>query len=168
MLENKELESSLALNEEKNLEPKNNSVCPKLINIDTDKEKDLLQLPKIQLKKTSESKNQNENNPCDELKELESKINEKSKLFNVESFKNKYANKETLKILGPLKSCEKYTKEIYKASTLKINNMLNPYNHLEYSPSAKNHNMLRDKFKLHSEELLRFKHLGRNENKKLK
>jgi len=45
--------------------------------------------------------------------------------------------------------------------------MLNPFNHEEYSAGKKNYNMIRDNFKIHSEELLRFKHLERNDNKKI-
>jgi len=46
--------------------------------------------------------------------------------------------------------------------------MINPYNHLEFSPNSKRYNLVRDNFKKHSEEVLRFKHLGRADTKKSK
>lgn len=128
-------------------------------------------LPKINLynKNENTSKNQNENSTKEvTAKELEFKLSQIAKLYEVEKFKNKYANKETLKILCPLKSSEKYKKEIFQANTLKINNMLNPFNHSEYTADCKIHNLVKDEFKKHAEEVLRFKHLERNESRKVK
>lgn len=97
--------------------------------------------------------------------ELQYKINQIAKLYEPDSFKNKYSGKDTLKILVPLKSSEKFKKESYQPNSLKISNMPNPFKHLEYFPGSKNHNMVRDNLKEHAEQLLRFKHLERKENK---
>lgn len=154
---NKDLKSSISQVSEENTQNKGETM--KLGNSDS-----VLILPKISNK---ESNDYNTNN-ANLSKELETKINQLSKLYEVENYKNKYSNKETLKILNLLKSSEKFKKENYQANTNKINNMLNPYNHNEYSPGDKNHNMIRDNLKIHAEQILRFKHLERNENKKNK
>ena len=158
LLGNKELKSSLSINPE-NQEFKSNSTI-QLKNTD----KDLI-LPKIHLN-INENIIKNDNSTI--AKELEIKINHLAKLYEVESYKNKFSNKATFNILCPLNCSEKFKKESYRGNSLKINNMLNPYDHSEYLPDSKKHNMVKDHFKKHSEELLRFKHLGRNENSKVK
>jgi len=119
-----------------------------------------LTLPKILINQSI-----NKNNYSNS-KKLETKINHIAKR-EVGNFANIYAYKETLKIFNLPKSSEKFKKENYQANNQKINNMLNPFNHVEYSAGKKNYNMIRDNFKIHSEELLRFKHLERNDNKKI-
>jgi hypothetical protein len=95
------------------------------------------------------------------------KINEINKLYQVENFKSKYAYKDSSKIFSPYNS-EKFKKSNFIGNENKINNMRNPFNHLEYSPNSKYYNLIRDNFKIHSEEVLKFKHLERGENKKPK
>ena len=85
----------------------------------------------------------------------------------MENFTKKYAHKETLKIISPYNS-EKFKKINFIGNENKINNMLSPYKHLEYSPNSKSNNLIRDVFKKHSEEVLKFKHLERGEKKKTK
>lgn len=98
---------------------------------------------------------------------VEDKMNQLKKLYQVENFTKKYAYKQTLKIMSPYNS-EKFRKINFVGNERKINNMVNPYKHLEYSPSSKSHNLIRDGFKIHAEEVLKFKHLERGENRKAK
>ncbi len=90
-----------------------------------------------------------------------------SKLYQVENFTKKYAYKETLKVLAPF-NCERFKKLNFTGNEYKINNMLSPYKHLEYSPNSKRYNLQRDAFKNHVEEVLKNKHLDRGEVKKAK
>lgn len=105
-------------------------------------------------------------NTTEDLK-IEDKLNQINKLYQVENFKKIYAYKETLKMISPY-NLDKYKKINFIGNEKKINNMVNPYKHLEYSPTSKSYNLIRDNFKKHVEEVLKYKHLERGENKKLK
>ena len=97
---------------------------------------------------------------------IEDKISLLKGLYQVENFKKHYAYKDSLKVLSPYNS-EKFRKINFLGNQNKINNMLNPYKHREYSPDSKSHNIVKDSFKKHAEEVLKFKHLlERGENKK--
>lgn len=98
---------------------------------------------------------------------IEDKLSQLKGLYQVENFKKNYAYKNSLKILAPYDS-EKFKKMNYLSNENKINNMVSPYKHMEYSPNSKSFNLIKDNFKKHAEEVLKFKHLERGENKKSK
>lgn len=95
--------------------------------------------------------------------QLQEKIKSMPKLHKFENFKDKYGNKNTFKIFTLINGIQsKQDKDI------KINKMMSPYNHLEYSPNNKRYNFIKDNFKKHAEEILRFKHIERGETKRTK
>lgn len=98
---------------------------------------------------------------------VQNRLIELSKLYKVENNKNKLVYKDTSNVFSLNKS-EKFIGENFQANSSKINNMKNPFTHLEYFASTKSHNMIKDHFKKHSEEVLRFKHLERGDPKKSK
>jgi len=93
------------------------------------------------------------------------KINHLANIHRAENFKKHYAYKKTLKCMSS-NNTEKFKKENFLKDLNKINNMQNPFYHIEYTPNSKNHNMYKDYFKMHSEELLKFKLLERTDNNK--
>ena len=87
--------------------------------------------------------------------------------YRVENYKKRLANKNTSNLISPYSS-PKFKKENFLGNFHKINNMVNPFDHSEYFPMIKDHNLKRDNFTKHSEETIRFKHLleGRDNKKK--
>ena len=79
-------------------------------------------------------------------------------LCKAENYKSRLANKDTSYLIAAYISPH-FKKENFSGNSNKINNMTNPYNHLEFFPSSKEHNFKKDNFKKHSEDVLRFRHL---------
>jgi hypothetical protein len=107
------------------------------------------------------------NSNTEENLNLKPRIKDFGKLYQAENYKKNYAYINNLKKLFPYDSID-YKKVNFVGNNLKINNMQNPYEHLEYSPNTCKYNLKRDNFKVHSEQVLKLKYLERGENKKIK
>ena len=88
-----------------------------------------------------------------------------SKNFDKENYRDKFAHKDTSKIIS-LIDVDKFKQKNYLGNSVKINNMMSPFDHREYSPISKDYNLVKDAFKSHSEQVLKLKHLERGDTKK--
>jgi hypothetical protein len=79
-------------------------------------------------------------------------------LYKVTNYKKRLANKDTSNLISPYSS-PKFKKENFLGNFSKINNMNNPFSHLEYFPNMKDYNLRKDHFTKHIEDTIRFKHL---------
>lgn len=67
-------------------------------------------------------------------------------------------------MISPLRENKIYTSQNFEYRIGKINNSASPYSHLEFAPTAKEHNYVRDNLSAYTEAVLK----NRNLNKEIK